>query len=67
MKNYQCDICKEDVDDVFFGRWYMWCKKCQKAGELKDREKTYEMEVAPDVDSGDFSYTLEQGLGDLLI
>ena len=61
-----CDICNEREAD-HYGRWIAWCSKCKEQGKSKDREKVMENEIAPDIESGDFSYTIEHGLGDYLI
>ena len=62
----KCDICNKREAD-FYGRWIAWCSKCKEQGNKKDRQKVMDNEISPDIDSGDFQYTLEHGLGDYLI
>jgi len=61
-----CDIC-DNREAEFYGRWIAWCSKCKDQGKSKDRQMVIDNELSPDIESGDFSYTLEQGLGDYLI
>lgn len=56
-----CDICSVKKAD-FFGRWLAWCGDCKEEGKRRDDKKTWDNEIQPDIDSGDFSYTLGQGL-----
>lgn len=61
-----CDICNtREVEH--YGRWVAWCEGCKVEGKAKDRQLTYDNELKPDIESGDFSYTLANGLGEDLI
>jgi len=54
-ETYKCDICGKEFDDIYFGDWVTYCKGCEKEAKKKDWEMTYENEVKPSMESGDFS------------
>lgn len=60
-----CDVCNT-TEAVHFGRWIGWCDLCDAIGQDLDDQKTYDNEIAPDIESGDFSYTAAHNLGDVL-
>lgn len=67
-----CDVCNREIlenENQYYGRWVLYCEECNKSGkgEEVDNKKTFENEVAPDFESGDFSYTLENGLEEFVI
>lgn len=65
-----CDVCKEEIKgDCFYGRWFMYCMECKKNGKGKqaDNAKTFENEILPDIENGDYSYTVNQDLSDVLL
>lgn len=66
MENYICDVCGKESEKVVAGRWLFYCSDNAECRQ-KDFEKTYDNEIAPDIESGDFSYCLANGLGEELI
>jgi len=61
-----CNICNKREAE-FYGRWIAWCSQCREQGKSKDRQMVIDNELSPDIESGDFQYTLDHGLGDYLI
>ena len=65
MKNNQdfnkCDVCGIEGDDVLAGRWIFYCPKHKDI----DKQKTYDNEIAPALEDGDFSY-FDGELSDIL-
>ena len=61
-----CNICNKR-EAKYFGRWIAWCSQCRDKGSERDRELVINNELAPDIESVDFQYTLDHGLGDYLI
>jgi hypothetical protein len=65
-----CDICKKEIldDNYYCGRWVLYCEDCKISGEGEkvDCQKTFDNEIAPDIEEGDFTYTMEHGLTDYL-
>lgn len=54
----KCDICGfESETEVFAGRWIFYCKKHKQ----NDLDKTFENEISPDIENGDFGYVLGDG------
>jgi hypothetical protein len=64
MNNFNtCDVCNKTSEKVVPGRWVFYCSDNPKCKQV-DRDKTYDNEIEPDLESGDFSYILDQGLSD---
>jgi len=65
MDGYTCDVCgRTDTKNVVAGRWIFYCKDNPKCKEV-EQNKIHE-EISPDIESGDFSYTLEHGLSEYI-
>jgi len=47
----QCDIC-ESTKDITAGRWIFFCPK----HEQNDIDQTFENEITPDLQNGNFNY-----------
>lgn len=59
---YTCDVCGRQSDTkVLAGRWIFYCDDNPEC-KAKERQKIFDNELAPDLESGDFSYTLQEGL-----
>lgn len=56
-----CDVCRVISDEVVAGRWIFYCPE----HEENDRMKTYENEIVPALESGDF-YDMDD-IGEMLI
>ena len=65
-EHYTCDVCGKSHENVVAGRWLFYCSDNQVCKD-KEHNKVYDNEIAPDMESGDFSYTNEQGLSDYLV
>lgn len=63
---YTCDVCGKTRKNVVAGRWIFYCKDNLKC-KAKERNLVFDNEIQPDIESGDFTYTLNQGLSDYLI
>ena len=51
MKTYnKCDVCGIEAVNVLAGRWIFYCPNHKSI----DREKTYDNELAPRLNDGDF-------------
>ena len=61
-----CDVCGKNKVE-YYGRWFGYCEKCHKNGKGKkaDNQKTFDNEIAPDIENGYFSYTMSHGLTDV--
>ena len=55
--NFTCDVCNYEGNDVYAGRWIFYCPK----HEQNDRDITYNNEIKPSLDNGDFNYITEDG------
>lgn len=59
----KCDICGS-TKNIIAGRWYFYCPKHKQ----NDIDKTFEMEIEPDLKSGNMDYILnDTELQDLII
>lgn len=63
MNEQTCDFCgNANEADFYYGRWLIYCEKCKdKGGKQADRDKTWENEIAGDLENGDFSYIGQDG------
>ena len=52
----KCDIC-DSTTNVIAGRWIFYCP----AHKQVDIDKTFENEIEPDVESGNFDYIANDG------
>jgi hypothetical protein len=59
------DYCQNEVE--FYGRWIGYCKKHQTIGKQIDLDHTFDNEVQPDIESGNFDYIQAHGLEDVLL
>lgn len=53
----KCDVCGIENKEVVAGRWIFYCPKHKN----EDWAHTYENEIKPDLQNGDFSYILDDG------
>lgn len=54
--SHACDICDSEKN-VIAGRWIFYCPKHKQ----NDIDKTFENEIAPDIENGNFSYLENDG------
>lgn len=60
-----CDVCGKTSSEVVPGRWVFYCSDNPVCKQV-DRDKTYDNEIAPDLESGNFDYILNEGLSDYI-
>ena len=53
----KCSICGVENAEVKAGRWIFYCQEHKQ----NDVNMTYENEIAPDLESGDMNYLLNDG------
>jgi len=61
MSENNCDICGSSKN-VVAGRWIFYCPKHKQ----NDLDKTFENEINPDIESGDFSH-IDGELSDIIL
>ena len=63
----KCDTCGRESDTkVLAGRWLFYCSD-NPVCKAKEKNHIYENELLPDIESGDYTYTLNHGLEDELL